>query len=210
MSDTLIQYVSKDNLNQYNEQTISYIKSYVTNQINDVTTIFTEHINNINDNISNDIVTKLTSHINNTEIHMTETKNSNLTTAYNHSQSSHARADATKTSVTRTLNSGIKIGNITINDSTSVDLYAPDVVDNLTSTDRNKSLSANMGNKLNTEISELKKYVSDSKSNVASAITSMGVNTASDATFDTIVTNIKAISANTTAEAGHILNGKIA
>ena len=49
---------------------------------------------------------------------------------------------------------------------------------------------------LNTELTELKKSVSDGKSAVASAITAKGVSTASDATFETIVTNIKSLADN--------------
>lgn len=46
---------------------------------------------------------------------------------------------------------------------------------------------------INEEINELKKSVSDGKSAVKSAITSMGVSTSSDATFDTLATNITKI-----------------
>lgn len=46
---------------------------------------------------------------------------------------------------------------------------------------------------VNTAIEEVKKSVSDGKSTVASAITNMGVSTASDATFATMATNVKKI-----------------
>lgn len=45
-------------------------------------------------------------------------------TAYDHSQSTHARTDATAVSFTRSLTSGTKVGTITIN-GTGTDLYAP-------------------------------------------------------------------------------------
>lgn len=44
--------------------------------------------------------------------------------AYDHSQSTHARTDATAVSFTRSLTSGTKVGTITIN-GTGTDLYAP-------------------------------------------------------------------------------------
>ncbi|MBQ5682779.1 MAG: hypothetical protein IIV26_04595 [Peptococcaceae bacterium] len=44
-----------------------------------------------------------------------------------------------------------------------------------------------------TELNEVKKSVSDGKKNVANAITSMGVTTATDAEFQTMATNIKKI-----------------
>ncbi len=46
---------------------------------------------------------------------------------------------------------------------------------------------------INTAIESLKKSVSDGKGTVASAITNMGVSTASDATFATMATNVKKI-----------------
>lgn len=67
------------------------------------------------------------------------------------------------------------------------------IQDNLTSTSTNDSLTANQGRVLNGKIEDLKKSVSDGKSAVASAITEMGVSTASDAAYSTMSTNIKAI-----------------
>lgn len=50
-----------------------------------------------------------------------------------------------------------------------------------------------------TTLSDLKKSVSDGKSSVASAITAKGVTTATDATFDTMATNIGKIQTGTPA-----------
>ncbi len=61
-----------------------------------------------------------------------------------------------------------------------------------------------------TEIETLKKSGSDSKKNVANAITGMGVPTATDADFDTITGNIEKIGGDTTISAGDILSGKVA
>ncbi len=60
------------------------------------------------------------------------------------------------------------------------------------------------------QINELKKSVSDGKSAVASAITAMGVSTESDATFETMATNISGISKDATATASNILSDKTA
>lgn len=46
---------------------------------------------------------------------------------------------------------------------------------------------------INTEMSALKKSVADAKNAIASALTSKGVNTSADATFDTIISNINKI-----------------
>lgn len=219
MADTniLINYVSKENLAQYNEQTVSYLKKYTRDQDTNLNISLKNLITTTASNITKDYTKKidttnltLTNHMNDEVVHMTDTKNSNLVTAYQHSQAAHARVDATKVVYTRTLNAGVKIGNIKIDDSENgIDIYTPEIIDNLTTESNDKVLSANMGVTLDSKITELKKYVSDSKANVASAITYMGVKTASDATFDIIVTNIKAISGNTTAEAEHILDGKV-
>lgn len=66
-----------------------------------------------------------------------------------------------------------------------------------------------------TEVDELKKSVSDGKTSVANAITAKGVQTATDATFDTMATNIGKITtgsdtSDATAVAGDILTGKTA
>lgn len=61
-----------------------------------------------------------------------------------------------------------------------------------------------------TEIETLKKSGSDSKKNVANAITGMGVTTATDADFDTITGNIEKIGGDTTISAGDVLSGKVA
>lgn len=61
-----------------------------------------------------------------------------------------------------------------------------------------------------TEIETLKKSGSDSKKNVANAITGMGVPTATDADFSEIVENIEKIGGDTTISAGDVLSGKVA
>jgi hypothetical protein len=50
-------------------------------------------------------------------------------------------------------------------------------------------------NEINTEVGSIKTSVSDGKAMIASAITSKGVQTASDATFETMANNIAAINA---------------
>lgn len=66
-----------------------------------------------------------------------------------------------------------------------------------------------------TEVDDLKKSVSDGKTSVANAITAKGVQTATDATFSTMATNIGKINtgsdtSDATAAAGDILSGKTA
>ena len=72
---------------------------------------------------------------------------------------------------------------------------------------------------INTEITAIKKSVSDGKSAVASAITAQGVNTATDTDFSTMASNITTLSANRyqagvnatkvgTAVAANVLTGK--
>ena len=69
---------------------------------------------------------------------------------------------------------------------------------------------------LETEMEEVKKSVSDGKTLVANAITNKGVNTAIDAEFEVMATNIASIttieqaSADMTATAADMLNGKTA
>lgn len=69
---------------------------------------------------------------------------------------------------------------------------------------------------IESEMSNVKKSVSDGKSLVAGAITNKGVETAADATFETMATNIDSIttiesaSANMTAAAGDMLADKTA
>ena len=85
-----------------------------------------------------------------------------------------------------------------------------DIIDNLTTNVSSKPLSAAQGvalktlidalqilfETLQTELTNVKKSVSDGKSSIASAITDNGVTTAADATFATMTSNIKAIAAN--------------
>lgn len=79
-----------------------------------------------------------------------------------------------------------------------------------------KHQNTNMGtidetiHKLSESVNEAKKSVSDGKSAVASAITAMGVSTESDATFDTMATNVSNISKDATAETSDILSGETA
>lgn len=69
-------------------------------------------------------------------------------------------------------------------------LKSSDIVNNLITTKEGYALDARQGEALDGKITELKKYVSDGKSAIASAITNEGVSTASDASFETMVENI--------------------
>lgn len=61
--------------------------------------------------------------------------------------------------------------------------------------DGGKTLDQKMS-EVDIEVSSLKKSVSDGKKKVAGAITDQGVDTAADATFDTLATNIRNIGSN--------------
>lgn len=89
------------------------------------------------------------------------------------------------------IGSNVSIGSrITIASGTSIS----GVANNLTTTGVNFVLDARQGKALNDKIEELKKSVTDGKSAIASAITTKGVSTASDASFATMASNIKNIS----------------
>jgi hypothetical protein len=89
------------------------------------------------------------------------------------------------------IGSNVSIGSrITIASGTSIS----GVANNLTTTGVNFVLDARQGKALNDAITSLKKSVSDGKSAIASAITTKGVSTASDASFATMASNIKNIS----------------
>ena len=113
---------------------------------------------------------------------------------------------------------GASKGSFTMNQSGNTTIELTDnntdtwrgIQNNLTSDSTSDSLSAAQGKVLKGEIDSLKKSVSDGKSAVASAITSMGVSTESDATFETMATNVSNISKNATAVASDILSGKTA
>lgn len=80
------------------------------------------------------------------------------------------------------------------------------IADNETVVD---ALNAAIGSKLDkTEGEELKKSVRDGKSSVASAITSMGVTTASDATFSTMSDNIKKVTP-TISQSGQVVTAAV-
>lgn len=79
-----------------------------------------------------------------------------------------------------------------------------DIVDNLTSSNVDKPLSANQGKVLKAALEEIKKSVSDGKTLVASAITEKGVTTAATATFATMAENIGQI------ETGETVNLEVA
>ena len=68
------------------------------------------------------------------------------------------------------------------------------ILNSLAATTTGYALDAVQGKALNDAITSLKKSVSDGKSAIASAITTKGVSTASDASFDTMVSNIINIS----------------
>lgn len=73
---------------------------------------------------------------------------------------------------------------------------------------------AELGVATSTELDNVKKSVSDGKAAVANAITTKGISTAVDATFETMATNIINIpvldTSDATAEASNILTGKTA
>lgn len=72
---------------------------------------------------------------------------------------------------------------------------------------KTKAITNDNGENLDVVIEELKKSVSDGKSAVAGAITAKGVNTASDATFAQMATNIGAIKKGSgNAQPEHVLN----
>ena len=79
-----------------------------------------------------------------------------------------------------------------------------------------KSLNENLPGSMAAEMKEVKKSVSDGKSGIASAITSKGITTAADASFDTMKNNINSIvtlqqgSQDANASAGDMLSGKTA
>ena len=68
------------------------------------------------------------------------------------------------------------------------------LANNLTTTGTGYALDARQGKLLNDSITSLKKSVSDGKSAIASAITNKGVSTSSDASFNTMASNIASIS----------------
>lgn len=105
--------------------------------------------------------------------------------------------EASPTTATFTINSYVGSGaNVVIQESSEA--YVPNV-----QYEEEMELVAE-------QINELKKSVSDGKSAVASAITAMGVSTESDATFETMATNISDISTDADAVASNILSGKTA
>ena len=67
------------------------------------------------------------------------------------------------------------------------------IANNLTTTVSGSALDATQGKILNDSITSLKKSVSDGKSAIASAITTKGVSTSSDASFSTMSSNIRSI-----------------
>lgn len=86
---------------------------------------------------------------------------------------------------------GKGVGNkITVDDTLSIESENPV---------QNKVLTEEL-NKIKEEGEEIKKSVSDGKSEVAGSITTMGVATAADATFHTMATNILAIKSGTSIE----------
>ena len=117
-------------------------------------------------------------------------------TAYEHSQSSHARTDATKTEQSSTN------GNILINGEEKQVYSLPQASSSaLGGVKVDTSLSSTSTNPVQnkviySEIDTLKKSVSDGKKAVADTITRNGVTTATDAEFATMATNIGTMANN--------------
>jgi hypothetical protein len=111
-------------------------------------------------------------------------------------------------------------GNLTYNGTKVIKdlgdcLTKDDIVDNLTSTDTDKPLSAYQGKLLKDDIEECFQSASDGKKAIAIAITGKGVATNDTDTYQTMATNISNIqtsidSSMTTAEASDLLQGKTA
>ena len=93
------------------------------------------------------------------------------------------------------------------------------IADNKETTEKGSALDARQANRdiegtlaydIYKEISETKKSASDGKTAVAAAITAMNQATASSAAYSTMAANIRKISNDATAGAGHILEGETA
>ena len=74
----------------------------------------------------------------------------------------------------------------------------------------NKNIEGTLAHDIYKEITETKKSAADGKSAVASAISAMNQATGADATYATMAANIKKISSDANAGAGHILSGRTA
>ena len=74
----------------------------------------------------------------------------------------------------------------------------------------NRDIEGTLAHDIYKEIAETKKSASDGKTAVAAAITAMNQATASGAAYSTMAANIRKISSDATAGAGHILTGKTA
>lgn len=74
----------------------------------------------------------------------------------------------------------------------------------------NRNLEGTLAHDIYKEIAETKKSAADGKSAVASAISAMNQATGADATYATMAANIKKISSDANAGAGHILSGRTA
>ncbi|MCI9080510.1 MAG: hypothetical protein HFH68_16660 [Lachnospiraceae bacterium] len=74
----------------------------------------------------------------------------------------------------------------------------------------NKNLEGTLAHGIYKEIAEVKKSAADGKTSVASATSAMGQATAADAAYSTMAENIRKISSDASAGAGHILAGKTA
>jgi hypothetical protein len=97
----------------------------------------------------------------------------------------------------------IKSNKDLIDSITTNKINTSDIIDNLTTNLSTKVLSASQGvlikdliDNLNVEMNSVKKSVSDGKNLVAGIITDNGVNTATDASFETMANNISALAIN--------------
>lgn len=79
-------------------------------------------------------------------------------------------------------------------DISGIDANNPDISALEDVSEQLSNYYANYHNIISSEIDALKKSVADAKSAIASAVTNKGVSTSSDASFDTIITNINKIS----------------
>lgn len=150
---------------------------------------------------------ELDTHTANDTIHITSSERSGWNAARTHAASAHAPASAEENVIT-----SIMVNKKPLTPSSkTVNITIPTKISEL---DDDSDITGSIS-MINTEITVLKKSVSDGKSAIASAITNRGVPTESDASFETMAGNISEIASGTdtsdaTASASNILYGKTA
>lgn len=122
----------------------------------------------------------------------------NAATVNGYSVKSDVPEDAVFTDTTYNIATQSSNGLLSADDKTKLDGIQEGannivIANDLTTIATGFALDATQGKILKDSIDDLKKFVSDGKTKVANAITEKGVETATDATFDTIVENIKKI-----------------